>query len=157
MPVISSSGSRVALITFSHHWFTCLCHGEGQIYLGNGLALSSQYYTYYLKGKCSLALHTKYSPGNYFHEKVNTRPEKPKCLFPIGTNLSTNRENAILIKELFSSLKTGNWNLQFWNMDIWFLEKTSEENCSLASIERVLSPTLNNEHTITRVPWWSNS
>ena len=112
---------------------------------------------YYLKGKYNLALHTKYFPRNYFHEKVNTRPKKPKCLFPIGTNLSTNRENAILIKELFSSLKTGNWNLHFWNMDIWFLEKTSEENCPWASIERVLSPTLNNEHSMTRLPWWSKS
>ena len=108
MSVISSSGSKVALITFSYHWFTGLCPAGGQIYLGNGLALLSQYYTYYLKGKCNLALHTKYFPRNYFHENVNTRPEKPKCLFPIGTNLSTNRENAILVKELVFSLKTGN-------------------------------------------------
>ena len=108
MSVISSRGSKVALITFSYHWFTGLCPAGGQIYLGNGLALLSQYYTYYLKGKCNLALHTKYFPMNYFHENVNTRPEKPKCLFPIGTNLSNNRENAILVKELVFSLKTGN-------------------------------------------------
>lgn len=45
MSVISLSGNRVALVTFSYHCFTCLSPAEDQIYWGNGLALSSQYCT----------------------------------------------------------------------------------------------------------------